>query len=185
MKAIKSVDANNSDHSPQAGAPFNPWRGVCLFYPPDAVSRLRDVVILKTRHRLTNGHKRLYTLLVRRWGREGPCFPGQESLATDLGCSIRQVKVWIADLEAFGLIRYRRRGRGDGGRGLTNEYTFLWHRIFEVQVPRSVQLLKCENGRFEVQKSALSKCEDQSPLYKKETRSRNSYREKLVVVGRS
>jgi hypothetical protein len=135
-------------------------------------------MILKTRHRLADGHKCLYILLVRRWGQKGPCFPSQASLAADLGRSLRQVKVWIADLEAFGLIRYRRRGRGDGGQGLTNDYTFLWHRIFEVQNPPKVRFSKCESDRFEVRKSTVLKCEDQHALDKEETRTKETYTER-------
>lgn len=180
MTAIESLripmntvtERNDVRHStPKPGDPFNPWRRACGFYPPAFVSRLRHVVIPGSNHRLGNGHKNLYTLLVRRWGQEGPCFPGQESLAFDLGCSPRQVKVWIADLEAFGLIRYRRRGRGNGGRGLTNEYTFLWHPIFEVQPSVKRRFSKCETDSFEVRKAVVLKCEDQRPLYKEETRS--------------
>jgi hypothetical protein len=197
MNAIKPVitatatftEAATAGHSaPRPGEPFNPWRGVCGFYPPDCVSRLRQVFILKTRHKLTDGHKCLYTLLVRRWGQKGPCFPGQESLAADLGRSVREVKVWIGDLEAFGLIRYRRRGRGNGKRGLTNEYTFLWHRIFEVQSPPKARFSKCDYGRFEVRKSAVLKCEDQHALYKEETRTKEACADgnssSSVVTGR-
>jgi Helix-turn-helix domain len=171
-------DNNPGQSTPQPGEPFNPWRRACGFYPPDSVSRLRHVVILETRHRLTDGHKRLYTLLVRRWGQKGPCYPAQESLAADLGCCLRQVKVWIADLEAFGLIRYRRRGRGNGGRGLTNEYTFLWHLIFEVQAPLKFRFSKCEPGRFEVRKPAVLKCKGQHALYKEETRAKETHTER-------
>ena len=124
------------------GQPCNPWRGICGFYAPDSVSRLGNVVVLGTRRRRSHAHKRLFTLLVRRWGREGPCYPSYESLATDMGCSVRAVKMLVQDLEAFGLIRHiPRRGREKGGRHMTNEYTFLWHAIFEVQNP---SLLKCK-----------------------------------------
>src|SRR6266700_4825198 len=88
----------------QIGQPFNPWRGACGFYTPDPVSRLGAVVVLGTRRKLSHGHKRLYTLLVRRWGREGPCYPGQENLAHELGSSERAVRMWIEDLEACGCI---------------------------------------------------------------------------------
>jgi hypothetical protein len=60
---------------PQVGEAFNPWRGACGFYTPDFVSRLRNVVVLSTRHRLTDGHKSLFVRLVRRCGQNGCCFP--------------------------------------------------------------------------------------------------------------
>ena len=117
----------------QIGQPFNPWRGACGFYIPDLVSRLGPIVILGTRRKLSHGHKRLYTLLVRRWGREGPCYPGQGDLVRELACSERAVRMWIEDLEAFGLILRRHRGRGKGGAGQPDEYSFLWHPIFDRQ----------------------------------------------------
>ncbi len=155
----------------EVGQPFNPWRVSCGFYPPDCLSRLRGVVILGTRHRLTDGHKNLFIRLVRRAGQDGRCFPSYASLAADLGRSVRQVKTWVADLEAFGLIRHRRRGRGHGGRGLENEYTFLWHQIYEVRPQTRIRIMKCNPGNFEVQDSPVLKCKNEHPLYKEEART--------------
>ena len=159
----------------QVGEVFNPWRGVCGFYPPDVVAALPTVMVIGTRRKLSHGHKALYTRLVRRWGQTGPCFPDQAWLAKKLGVSIRTVKMWIGDLEAFGLIKRRRRGRAVGGGGQTNEYGFLWHSIFEVQKQHpTAGVLKCKNNGFEVQDSALSKCNTQQALYREETRTRET-----------
>lgn len=178
MLAARPLDRNDAPRPepPRAGhfevgQPFNPWRGSCGFYPPDCLSRLRGVVILSTRHRLTDGHKNLFARLVRRAGQDGLCFPSYESLAGDLGRSVRQVKTWVADLEAFGLIRHRRRGRGHGGRGLENEYTFLWHEIYKARSSARLRVMKCNPGTFEVQDFEISKCNDERPLYKEETRT--------------
>ena len=153
------------------GEPFNPWRGACRFYPPDIVSKLGRTTVLGTHRRFTASHKHLYTLLVRRWGREGPCYPSYKSLAAAMGCSVRAVKMWIEDLEAFGLVRHHRRGRGEGGDGLSNEYSFLWHAVFEVQKP---SVMKCKPGEFEVQEPAALKCKNRPPLYSEETRTRET-----------
>lgn len=142
-----------------AGEAFNPWRGACGFYPPDVVSALGRLSIVGTRRKLGDAHKRLYTLLVRRAGRDGLCFPGVEALAVDLGKSPRSVKMMVDDLEAFGLISHRR--RGDGQRG---EFTFLWHPIF-------VSGQRCKNGRSEVQESAFQTCKNEQPLYREEART--------------
>src|SRR4051812_38961831 len=107
------------------GEAFNPYRGECGFSPSDVVSSVGPVTVLKTRRKFSDGHKRLYARVVRYWGRKGPCFPSYERLAQDLGRSQRAVKLWMEDLEAFGLIGKRRRGRGEGGNGQSNEYTFL------------------------------------------------------------
>jgi Helix-turn-helix domain len=151
----------------KVGQPFNPWRGACGFYPPDAVSRLGPVVVLGTRRKLSHAHKGFYKRLVRRWGREGPCFPSYESLAEDEGVSLRSAKMLVEDLEAFGLIGHTvRRGREKGGRHMKNEYFFLWHPIFEVQNP---SVLKCKQSGFEVQDPEGLKCKNQQPLYSEET----------------
>jgi hypothetical protein len=143
---------------------------VCGFYPPDIVAALPAVMVIGTRRKLSHGHKALYARLVRRWGQNGPCFPGQVWLAEKLGVSVRTVKMWIEDLEGFGLIKRCRRGRAVGGDGQTNEYTFLWHSIFEVQrQPPTKRVLKCQNDGFEVQESARLKCKNQQRHYKEET----------------
>lgn len=178
MLAARAVRSNNAPRREptrasalELGQPFNPWRGSCGFYPPDCLSRLRGVVILGTRRRLTDGHKSLFVRLVRRAGQDGRCFPSYASLAADLGRSVRQVKTWVADLEAFGLIRHRRRGRGSGGRGLENEYTFLWHRIYELPTSPRLHVMQCNPHVFEVQDSTILKCKNQHLLYKEETRT--------------
>jgi len=163
----------------KVGEAFNPWRVACGFYPPDVVSRIGPVAIAKTRRKLSDGHKLLYVRLARRWGRHGPCYPSFESLASDLGRSVRTVKMWVEDLEAFGLIDHRRRGRAKGGAGQANEYRFLWHAIFEVQNrPNGGSVLKCKNGDFEVQESALLKCKNEHALYKEETHTGETRTEK-------
>jgi hypothetical protein len=116
----------------KSGDTFNPWRDACGFYPPDAVSALRRFSIIKTRRKFSDRHKLLFIRLVRRWGRGvNGCFPSQQDLATGLGVPERTIRRLIEDLEAFGLISRRARGRGNGGKGQTDEYIFLWHTIFD------------------------------------------------------
>lgn len=117
---------------PRTGQPFNPWRRICGFYPPDVISKLKTITDSKGEQRkLTNGLKRLYEWLVRRAGRDGVCVPSFESLASDLGRSLRQTKYDVPILESIGLIRHQRRGCRKGRRRLTNWYEFLWHPVFE------------------------------------------------------
>jgi hypothetical protein len=101
----------------KTGEQFNPWRGVCGFYPPDIVARQRD---------LGSGPKRLYERLVRWAGHKGTCWYSFDTMAAALGKCVRQVKSDIATLEAYGLIAHQRRGRR-----LANLYTFLWHPLFD------------------------------------------------------
>ena len=150
------------------GEPFNPWRDACGFYAPDELTRLGALVIIATHRKLSHGHKLLYVLLVRRWGRRGPCFPGQAALARTLGVSERTVRMWIEDLEAFGLILRRSRGRAKGGCGQTDEYIFLWHPIFDRRI-RSLSTGK--KAGFDRQESAVLTGKNGLRLYSEETRS--------------
>ena len=118
------------------GEPFNPWRKICGFYPPDIVGGNKDL-------KLTDGQKRLYERGVRWAGKKGVFYYGFRAIATALGKSIRQVKDDMATLEAKGLMAHTRQGP------LPNLYRFLWHPIFEVQ-PTAHQ-----EGDLEVQDSTL------------------------------
>jgi hypothetical protein len=106
METAANADSSGTTNERRVGEQFNPWRGSCGFYAPDVVSRLRGVVILTNRHKLTDLHKSLFIRLVRRAGRDGKCYPSYESLATDIGRCLRQVKTAVGDLEAFGLISW-------------------------------------------------------------------------------
>lgn len=58
-----------------------------------------------------------FAWLRRHDGDEG-CFPGYGGLATEMRCSLRSAKAYVAELEACGFLTHRRRGRGN-----TNKYT--------------------------------------------------------------
>ena len=62
--------------------------------------------------------RHLYSLLLSYAWQDNECFPGQARLATDAGCSERQVQNLLGHLIAAGLITTRRRGLGK-----TNVYT--------------------------------------------------------------
>lgn len=150
------------------GDVFNPHRGACGFYPPDIVSALGAFAVLRTRRKFSSTHKALYVMLVRRWGRIGPCFPSQERLASDLGTPGRTIRRALLDLEAFGLIQRRARGRGKGGRGRTDEYSFLWHEIFGWPKPH---ILTGQTKHFDWPKLPASYKEE---AYTSESRTREA-----------
>jgi hypothetical protein len=102
---------------PVIGAPFNPHHDSCGFWPEDIVDRQTN---------LGDGPKRVYRKLRSHAGKNGHCFPFQETLAGELGKGERQIRRDIAQLEAVGLIASRTR---DGRR--SNTYDFLWHAMFE------------------------------------------------------
>ena len=134
-------DGRPSTFGSRVGEPFNPWRRVNSFYPPDIVSGRRD---------LTDGQKRLYERAVRWAGQKGIFWRGFESMAEALGKSVRQVKTDMAALEAKGLIRHVRRRRN------SNVYQFLWHPMFEAQSAAPQQVgLEVQDSALEVQDDVI------------------------------
>jgi hypothetical protein len=106
---------------PAIGQPFNPSFKFCGFFPPEIVRRRTD---------LKQGPKLLYLSCVHWAGNKGTFWRGFDSMAFELGYSIRQVQRDMRTLEKAGLIAHVRRGRGQ-----TNLYQFLWHRMFEGDMP--------------------------------------------------
>ena len=108
---------------PAIGQPFNPSYRICGFYPPECVRRRKD---------LTQAQKLLYLTCAHWAGDKGTFWRGFDSMAHELGYSIRQVQRDMRKLESTGLIAHVRRGRGQ-----TNRYQFLWHKIFEDDLPNT------------------------------------------------
>jgi hypothetical protein len=125
---------------PQPGEPFNPWRGECGFSPPEVVGRLKELTTRDgSQRRLTAAAKLLYAQICRRHGRNGRCFPGQETLAKDLAMPVRTVGFNLQVLVDCQLIEVIRRGAGEGRHGRTNEYRVLWISAFDgLESPRLI-----------------------------------------------
>lgn len=101
-----------------SGDEFNPRNRFVGLWLPDSLARYRG---------LSHGAKLLYSRLC--WhldDRTGECSPDEEEVADSLGVSSRQLRTYLKELESHQLIRTRRRGLG-----LTNQYVFLWHPVFE------------------------------------------------------
>ena len=64
------------------------------------------------------GAKITYAMFLKYAWDNSYCFPGQERLAKDIGCSERSVHTWMKELETAGLLSVKRRGLGK-----TNLYT--------------------------------------------------------------
>ena len=76
---------------------------------PNAILRRPDV---------TPGAKLTYMALLSYAWQKGSCFPGQDTLADDLGVSKRSVVTYLQQLQEAGLLHVKRRGLGQ-----TNVYT--------------------------------------------------------------
>lgn len=70
---------------------------------PNAILRRPDIA---------PGAKLTYMVLLSYAWQKGHCFPGQETMACDLGVSKRSVVTYLAQLAELGLLRVKRRGLG-------------------------------------------------------------------------
>lgn len=62
--------------------------------------------------RLSSSAKLVYVMLLKYAWEKDYCFPGQKTLASDIGKSERHVHSAIKELEARGLLSVKRRGQG-------------------------------------------------------------------------
>src|SRR5512136_1018197 len=58
------------------------------------------------------GAKLTYAMLLKYARELDQCFPGQDRLAVDMGCGLRSVVRYIAELEKVKLLTVQRRGQG-------------------------------------------------------------------------
>lgn len=118
----------------QKGERFNPHN---LFYGvwiPEALLKLPV-------KRLSQGAKVAYGRLARYGGENGEVFPRRETLADEVGCSVRQVDAYLKQLKTFGLIEAERTGLGK-----PNKYFFVWHEIFEGATRNAIPKLRNTAG---------------------------------------
>jgi hypothetical protein len=65
-----------------------------------------------TKKELSVGAKLAYAMLLKyAWGDEA-CFPGQVTLANDMGAAERSVRTYLKELESASLLEIERRGLG-------------------------------------------------------------------------
>lgn len=102
----------------QTGQPFNPYGS----FVPNALMRWNGV---------SPGAKLAYARLAQFAGEDGECFPSQETLASELGVSVVQVKRYVKELVTANLLRVERPQGRDRLAHKNNRYTFIWHPIFD------------------------------------------------------
>ncbi len=61
---------------------------------------------------LTPGEKLAYAMLLKYAWQEDACFPGQNTLATDMGVALRSANSYVKGLEKLDLLEIKRRGLG-------------------------------------------------------------------------
>lgn len=77
---------------------------------------------LLRRNEISPGAKLGYARLCQYAGKDGVCFPKQETLAKELGCSRSQIIRYLKELKAHNLIERQRIGLH-----CSNRYRFLYH----------------------------------------------------------
>jgi len=77
---------------------------------------------LLKRTEISPGAKLCYARLAQFAGKDGECFPGQSTLASEIGTGERQVRRYLSELEESELIETVQAGLNQ-----TNHYRFLWH----------------------------------------------------------
>jgi hypothetical protein len=92
---------------------INPWRKFVGSMIPNW---------LQCRNEINQGAKLAYARLAQYAGKDGECFPKQQTLAVELGVSERTANEYIRTLVKFRLIEKERPGLG-----LSNRYFFLDH----------------------------------------------------------
>ena len=80
---------------------------------------------------LTASAKLVYGQLCFHSGKDGKCYPSQQTLANELGLSDRQIRAVITELENQGFIESESPTGEDRLKHLNNNYYFLWHPSFD------------------------------------------------------
>lgn len=115
------------------------------------------------RPEITPGAKLTYMLLLSYAWQQDSCFPGQATLAEDLGAGRRSVIRYLQELQERGLLRVKRRGLGK-----TNVYTLTkWNeprsaRLAPQEVPQTTPLQVPDWHRKKTQETHTQKEQDPS-----------------------
>ena len=76
----------------------------------EGFSQIPNVVL--TDKNLSVGAKLTYSMLLKYCWYDNRCFPGQGTLADNIGSSERSVRTWLKELDTYGIIKITRRGLG-------------------------------------------------------------------------
>jgi len=116
------------------GERFNPYRRFRNIYIPLGIAADAN---------LSAAAKLTYGALARRAGPNGKCFPKHETLAADLGLTLRSLRRHLNELRLCALIEWERHGDH-------NEYFFLEHSMLE-ELPKKDSLGEQELPQVDTQ----------------------------------
>ena len=113
-----------SDNGLVPGKRFNPFRKLNGSFIPDGLAQYKG---------LDMGPKWLWGRLYRYSGKDGLCFPTEETLASDLGKNVRTIQRYIKKLEEHAFIEVEKMP----GYQCRNRYYFLFHDCFRQDLKKS------------------------------------------------
>jgi DNA-binding transcriptional regulator GbsR (MarR family) len=79
---------------------------------------------------LSHGAKLCAARLIQYAGRDIKAYPRLDTLADELGMSVRAVQRFLAELESYGLIKTQRRGRGQSNMYILEDALLIHRRHF-------------------------------------------------------
>lgn len=122
---------------------INPYKMFVGSFIPNWILRCKE---------LTASDKLVYARLSQYAGKNGECYPKQETIAEECGMGERTVVTSIKSLVEHGFLEVERRGQGK-----TNCYYFLENGLFNtaIQDVQNRQNTNCENSTPETEDSAL------------------------------
>ena len=68
--------------------------------------------VMLTNPTLTVGAKLTYAMLLKYAWSDNACFPGQQTLAKDMGAGERSIRTYLKELETAGILEITQRGLG-------------------------------------------------------------------------
>src|ERR1700728_1046705 len=129
----------------------NPYNNSPGAYLPNWMMRRKE---------MSPGHKLCYARLTQYAGRNGIAFPKQETLAHELGVSVRQARRYLEELESnFNLLESVQRGKRT-----SNEYHFLHHRWMDEEDIKYFEHVSSKNSDRTDMSAHPEKCEDRYVL---------------------
>lgn len=111
----------------EIGQVFNPYGLFNGSFIPNCIMRSKE---------LTASDKLVWGRLFQYSGRDGICYPKQDTIAEEIGVSERTVKYALQNLVTKKFIRVIAPSGKDRLMHRNNQYVFLWHPVFEDEIPR-------------------------------------------------
>lgn len=139
----------------QAGMRFLPYKLFVGLFIPDVIAKYDDLQL---------SSKVVWGKLAQHAGQGGDCYPGIDTVAAGLGCSVRTVQRCIKELTDKRFIEVE--ACFNKKIQTTNQYYFLWHPIFDSALMRKQQgpdgMTKCHPENVKKSPQGMTFCHPQN-----------------------